>query len=327
VIDAAGPWGTGPFILAFGVSQLAKRSPEVVLEPNPNYWNPDRKPTVRIVFDNIISKADAIRSVESGDGKVDIVTQLTPAEARAFEGGSHAKIVVNDTKTVLVGVFNQNKPNSPWKDIALRRAMNMAIDRNAVLADAGGGHGKVIPALIQPGRFGYNTTLTPYPHDAAKAKSAITTAKIPGNEVVIAADESLKPLVDDIAKNLAAVGLTVKPNYEAEPGKEWDIKLTFGFDWTPAYPVGVVHREFLGKDGAFRSMPEDPQFDALYAKLLKITDEKEQEKQVQAIEAYVHDQANLLFLYSPAVLFAVSNRVHFVPYDTFMLELAETRVN
>jgi peptide/nickel transport system substrate-binding protein len=41
----------------------------------------------------------------------------------------------------------------------------------------------------------------------------------------------------------------------------------------------------------------------------------------------VHDQADVLFLYSPAVVFAVSNRVHFTPYDTFMLELAETGVN
>jgi len=327
VIDAAGPWGTGPFILASGVSQLDKRSPEVVLDPNPTYWNPDRKPASRMVFDNIISKADAIRSVESGDGKVDIVTQLLPAEARAFSGGNHAKLVVSHAKTVLVGVFNQNKPNSPWKDIALRRAMNMAVDRNAVLANAGGGYGMVIPALIQPGRFGSNPSLSPYPYDAAKAKAAISAAKIPDNQVVIAADESLKPVVDDIAKNLAAVGLTVKPDYGTDPGKDWDIKLAFGFDWTPTFPVGVLHREFLGKDGAFRAMPENTQFDAMYAKLLKTTDETEQEKQVQAIEAYTHDQADLLFLYSPAVLYAVSNRVHFVPYDTFMLELAETGVN
>jgi peptide/nickel transport system substrate-binding protein len=88
-----------------------------------------------------------------------------------------------------------------------------------------------------------------------------------------------------------------------------------------------VHRELFGKDGAFRTMPEDAKFDAMYDKLLKTTDEKEQEKQVMAIEAYVHDQANVLFLYSPAAVFAVSNRVHFVPYDTFMLELAETGVN
>ncbi len=309
------------------MSQLDKRSPEVILEPNPNYWNPARTPTSRIVFDNIISKADAIRSVASGDGKVDVVTQLTPVEAHAFKGGNHAKLVVNNAKTALVGVFNQNKANSPWKDIALRRKMNMAIDRNALLADAGGGYGQVTPAFIQPGRFGYNAAVKPYPYEAAKARSTIEAAKIPGNVVVIAADESLKPVVDGIAKNLAAAGLTVKPAYDAVPGKDWDLKLTFVFNWTSAFPVSVMHRESFGKDGSFRTMPEDAQFDAMYAKLLKTTDEKEQEKQVMAIEAHVYDQAGVLFLYSPAAVFAVSNRVHFLPYDTFMLELAETGVN
>ncbi len=305
---------------------LDKRSPEVVLEPNPTYWNPDRKPTSRIVFDNIISKADAIRSVESGDNKVDVVTQLTPAEAHAFKA-DHAKVMVNDAKTVLVGVFNQNKPDSPWKDVALCQAMNTAIDRDALLAGPGGGCGRVIPALIQPGRFGYNAEVKPYAYDAAKAKAVIGAARILGNVVTVAADERMKPIVEGIAKNLAAVGLTVKPDYEAATAKEDDIKLTFAFDWTSAFPVSVVHREFFGKDGAFRAMPVDAKFDAMYDQLLRTTDEKQQEKQVMAIESYVHDQANVLFLYSPATLFAVSDRVHFKPYDTFMLELAEAGVN
>jgi len=309
------------------VSQLDKRSPEVVLEPNPDYWNPARKPTSRIVFDNIISKRDAIHSVESGDGKVDIVTQLSPVEAHAFKGGDHAKLMVHGSKTDIVGIFNENKANSPWTNIALRRAMNMAIDRTALLADAGGGYGQVIPAFIQPGRFGANPELKPYAYDQGKAKAVIEGAKISGGTIVIAADEGMKPIVEGIAKNLAMVGLKVTPDYGAKPEDGWDIKLTFAFDWTSAYPVGVMHREFFGKDGAFRTMPEDPKFDAMYTELTKTTDEKAQEKIVREIEAYVHDQANVLFLYSPATLFAVSNRVHFTPYDTFMLELAETGVN
>jgi len=309
------------------VSVLDKRSPEVVLEPNPNYWNPARKPTSRIVFDNIISKKDALHSVEMGDGKVDIVTQLSPAEAHAFKGGEHAKLMVEASKTAIVGIFNENKAGSPWKDVALRRAMNMAIDKTALLAGAGGGYGQVIPAFIQPGRFGANPELKPYAYDAGKAKTVIEGAKIPGGAIVIAAGADMTPIVEGIAKNLAAVGLKVTQDSGEKPADGWDIKLTFAFDWTSAYPVGVMHREFFGKDGGYRTMPEDTKFDKMYTQLTKTTDEKAQEKIVREIEAYVHDQANVLFLYSPATVFAVSNRVHFTPYDTFMLELAETGVN
>ena len=72
MIDAPGPWGTGPFILTEGYSRITERTDEVVLEPNPTYWNPDRKPTVRVVYDNKIDKKEAIESVANGDGRVDV---------------------------------------------------------------------------------------------------------------------------------------------------------------------------------------------------------------------------------------------------------------
>ncbi len=59
MIDAPGPWGTGPFVLTEGVSLIDSRSDRVVMEPNETYWNPDRKPTVRIIYDNVIGKAEA----------------------------------------------------------------------------------------------------------------------------------------------------------------------------------------------------------------------------------------------------------------------------
>ena len=38
--------------------------------------------------DNAITKEEAIRSVASGDGRVDVVSDLTVAEAAAFSGGA-----------------------------------------------------------------------------------------------------------------------------------------------------------------------------------------------------------------------------------------------
>ena len=40
------------------------------MEPNTAYWNKDRVPKARILFDNIIGRADAIASVAAGDGKI-----------------------------------------------------------------------------------------------------------------------------------------------------------------------------------------------------------------------------------------------------------------
>lgn len=87
-----------------------------------------------------------------------------------------------------------------------------------------------------------------------------------------------------------------------------------------------MFREFFGKDGGFRAMKEDPTFNQMYAKVIATTDKAQQEKLVQDIDKYVHDQANVLFLYAPAKLYAVSKRIHFVPYKTTMLELAETSI-
>ena len=294
------------------------------MEPNPNYWNKDRIPTVRIVFDNIISKADAIKAIASGDGKVDVVTMLTPTEAKAFKSDK-AKIVSAKAKTVLVGVFNQNKANAPWKDIKVRQAMNMAIDRQTLIDEGEGGYGLVIPAMIQPGRFGADASLKPYAYDAAQAKDALASAKIPNDTVKIAAGEDQAPIVEALTKQLAKVGLkTERVDAKAD---DFDVKLVWHFDWSPQFPVGVVHREFFGRDGGFRAMPEDPKFDAMFTKLLATPKLEDQEPLVKEIEKYEYDQANVLFLYSPNTLFAVSNRVSFQPYDTFMLELAETRIN
>ena len=323
MIDAAGPWGTGPFILASGVSQLDKRSPELVLEPNTKYWNKDRIPKSRIVFDNIMSKSDALKAVAEGDGKVDVVTMVSPAEAKAFKSDK-AKIVADKAKTVLVGVFNQNKPDSPWKDVKVRHAMNRAIDRKALIEKAEGGYAVEMPAMIQPGRFGFNEQLKPYAYDASKAKEVLAGAKIPDGTVAIGAGADQKAIFDEMTEQLAKVGLKTKM---VDPkGKDFDVNLVWHFDWSPQFPVGVVHREFFGKDGAFRAMPEDPKFDEMFAKLLATPKQSDQEAIVKDVEKYVYDQANVVFLYAPNTLFAVSDRVSFQPYDTFMLELAETKV-
>ena len=94
--------GDWPIRIKRRISVLDKRSPTVIMEPNNDYWNPTRIPRVGWI-DNIISKAEAIDEVIKG-GKIDIVTELTPAEAKG-KVEAMTVFVESRAKTVLVGVL------------------------------------------------------------------------------------------------------------------------------------------------------------------------------------------------------------------------------
>ncbi|TXN17194.1 ABC transporter substrate-binding protein [Methylobacterium sp. WL122] len=326
-MDAPGPWGTGPFVLTEGVSLIDSRSDRVVMEPNPTYWNPARRPTVRIVYDNVIGKDEGIKSVAAGDGQVDVVFDLTPDEAKAFPASEHGKVQTKKAKAILTGVFNENRPDSPWRNPEARRALNLAIDRQFVLDEGAHGYGTVIPAFIQPGRYGADPDMKPILHDPVAARAALDAAGLSGREVVFVASPAWKGVVDALGACLARVGLSARfVSAKDEPPADFDVKIEWYFDWTPQYPVACVHREFFGRDATLRQGPEDPRFDALYEKLLHTAKEPQQEGVVREVERYIQDEAKALFLFSPFTLFAVSNRVDFVAYDTCMSELAETRI-
>lgn len=309
-------------MLKDGVSTLDKRAPVVTLAPNPNYWNKARMPKATFQFDNVISKAEALDEVMKG-GKVDIVTELSVAEAKQVAKSKHAHVVESKAKTVLVGVFNQKTTASKWNDVNLRKAVNIAVDRAQVVKNGMGGYGTVIPSMIMPGQFGSNPDLKPYAYNAGAAKKVFSKAGV--SSVTIVAGEGYKGVVDAIAKSMAAAGVTVSSVAEAK-GNDWDIMLVEHFDWSPEYPVGVVYREYFGEDGGFRKGPVDPNLADLFAKVYKATNKAKQEELVRGIDKYVHDNAQVLLLPSPSKLYAVSNKVNFVPYKTTVLELAETTI-
>ena len=259
-----------------------------------------------------------------GDKKLDIVTMLTPAEAKAFDGKGNAHIQSKNAKTVLAAVFNQTAADSPWKNIKLRQAINMAIDRAALLKEAGGGYGVLMPAFIQPGRFGADESLKQYPYTPDEAAAEIKKDGMAGKTITIGATDDYAPLVKQMGDELQKVGITLKQ--VGAKDKTADMTLVWHFDWSPEYPVGVVYREFFGKDGGFLEGSDTTKFDEMAEKVLATSDLKDQEKVVQQIEAYEHEQANVLYLYSPATLFAVSNRTIFTPYDSFMFEGAEIKL-
>src|SRR5690348_4762042 len=128
MLDGAGPWGTGPYRLVEGFSLPDKRADRIVLEANLDYWDKTRMPRLqRIIFDNTLEQHDAVELVKTSEGRVDLVTGLSPLETLRVAQSPFAKVVkARGALLSVLGMFNMRKAGSPWTDVRLRQAANMA---------------------------------------------------------------------------------------------------------------------------------------------------------------------------------------------------------
>jgi hypothetical protein len=171
VIDAPGPWGTGPFTLAEGHSvidaeqavihgepfactwlQREERTPRLRLVANTNYWDTSRGPHLReVVFRNDLPPERALELVCTTEGEVDIVTEVPPADAVRVEASEHAKLVSIDAVRTVVGVLNRDADGLPLHDVRARQALNLAVDRAKLVREgpvrASGPAGRTYPLV------------------------------------------------------------------------------------------------------------------------------------------------------------------------------------
>jgi peptide/nickel transport system substrate-binding protein len=127
---ASEPSGTGPFKQA----RLVPRE-RVELVKNEAYWNPGRIPKVdRMVL--ICAPEDSARTAALLSNTVDLIETPPPdAVPRLKQGGM--KIETNVTPHVW-NYHPSMVEGSPWTDIRLRKAANLAIDRDAIVKLLGG---------------------------------------------------------------------------------------------------------------------------------------------------------------------------------------------
>jgi peptide/nickel transport system substrate-binding protein len=326
-----------------GFSAPEKRSDRVVLEANLEYWDTARFPRLkRIIFDNTLGQKEAVELVKTGEGRVDLVTELSPLDTLRVAQSPFAAVVKNRGVLMPVfGQFNMRKTGSPWRDVRLRRGVNLAINREDLIRYATKGNGVIIPALLPAQGFGYDTALAPYPFDPGKARDLLQEAGYPdGLALTLIAPEDLEIQSTVVSKMLEQIGLRVTLELldavaytqktdlrrldrpaERQP---WDIALVSRGDRLN-FPVFQLYH-FYALDGAWDWLLEEPALRQLNAQVLGTVDQEHQQALIRQMERHTAEYAYFLFLYNPIQLYAVNKGVQFVPYVSGMLNLTETSV-
>jgi peptide/nickel transport system substrate-binding protein len=322
-----------------GVSTPNQRSDRVILEANLDYWDTSRLPRLqRIVFDNTLEQKDAVELVKSGEGRVDVVTGLSPLETLRIAQSPFAKVVkARGSLGTVFGLFNMRKTGSPWHDVRLRQAVNLAINREDLIRYAAKGNGVIIPALVAAQGFGHDPTLAPYPFDPDQTRHLLRAAGYPnGLSLLLIATKDLEVQATVVSKMLEHGGFQVElqlldpiaynhtlvSDPERPPKHHaWDIALTVSQDFDN-FPAFNFYLRFAL--GPYHWVMEQPELQQLYEQVLHTVDRERQQALIRQMEWHTRDQAYFLFLYNPIALYAVNKAVEFVPYVSTILKLAET---
>jgi ABC-type transport system substrate-binding protein len=362
VTDAPGPWGSGPFTLVEGYSSLEneiaiispdpfacvwlptreERTDRVVLEANTDHWNMERGPRLeRVVFRNDISPNEALDLVCTTDGEIDIVTEVEAGDAQRVIDSEHARLVPVDAMRILVGVINRDAGDVPLDEARVRRALNMAVDRERLIREGFAGYAYSLAGLIPHYASGYSSDLQPYAHDPESARLTFAEAGWPeGRPLRLACAETLEGvarlLTTDYEEALGIdVEVTVIPDDSLLAAQRalvekvlplpFDVLIHAWFDLTSDAPPAVLHREYYHSGGAFRTGPPIPEFENLMGRFIAQTDPAELEQIAAEIDRLVYDESLSVFLCAPQALYAVNRHVNFVGYAA-TFELAETEV-
>jgi len=151
-----------------GPFRLAAWSPaqELVLEPNPRYFEPGLPRLGRVVIRVIPDQANQLAQLEAGS--VDFVQGVPPSEAGRLRSNSHLQLLTFWNRQYDYIAWNTKNPL--FADPEVRRALTLAIDRQAMIDAIWHGYARPSCSPILSSVWAHNAQLAPWPYDPQEAR-------------------------------------------------------------------------------------------------------------------------------------------------------------
>jgi dipeptide transport system substrate-binding protein len=160
------PVGTGPFIFVDYQKDAVIR-----YKANPDYFRGKQK------IDNLvfaITPDATARMAKLQAGECQVAPYPSPADIAKLKADPNLQVLQQEG--LNVGYVSMNVTKKPFDDVRVRQAMNMAIDKDAIIKAVFQGAGKPAVNPIPPTIWSYDKDIKPYPYDPAKAKALLAEA-------------------------------------------------------------------------------------------------------------------------------------------------------
>ncbi|MDO4720038.1 MAG: peptide ABC transporter substrate-binding protein [Peptostreptococcaceae bacterium] len=272
----------------FKITQM-NMGESVVLEKNPNYYNADTVSLEKITFRYIKDQATALNAFQSGE--IDGFREIPSADLAKLKAESDDLYTIAQYATTYY-LINTAKP--PYDDTRVRKAINLAIDRRALIDNVLQGSGEPAYALVSPGysaegtkyeegRGDYGITASANPEEAKKlmAEAGYPDGKgFPTIQLSYYTHPQVKQVVEAMAQMLKTnLGVEVEISTEewkvyydnVQAGKYEIAAMGWGADYL--HPMTFLPL-FVGDDPLNNSAYANPAYDEAVAAAKIETDAK-----------------------------------------------------
>lgn len=156
--------GSGPFLPA-----VHRPGQEIVLERNPNYYRDGLPYLDRVVVRVVPDVTNLVTQLRAGE--IDYVDNVPQRDAMRLD--REASIEVVPFQFANYEFIGWNGAKAPFNDAEVRRALTMAIDRQALIDELMGGHGQVGSGPAPSIWWGAANGLSPLPYDPEAAREIL----------------------------------------------------------------------------------------------------------------------------------------------------------
>lgn len=203
------PIGTGPFVF-----RGYQKGTRIRFDGNKDYWRKDEVLLDKLIFSITTDASRRFQKLKHGECHIMAVPR--PADLMSMETNPNIKLLKQ--AGFNLGWLSYNVEKSPLNQLEVRQALDMAINKPAILAAVYQGAGQLATNPMAPAQWSFNKKLKDAPFDPVKAKALLKKAGIQeGTEITLWAMPVQRPynpnpqlMAQMIQADWAKVGINAK---------------------------------------------------------------------------------------------------------------------
>lgn len=282
----------------------------VLEERNEDYWGP--RPAVQQLLWTWSSEP-VLLNMSVLAGAVNISNPLPPIFAEALERNRRVRLIEGKDSAVFWVALNMRTKS--LADLRVRRALNYATDREALVRTQLRGFGAPANSPLSPAEFGYDASTRGYAYNPARARMLLTQAGYgSGLTLKMAVQEGDASVAEALQGMWASVGVHLEidqmehgvysqaifgtPQQKKAQGIDCVLASWAANNGDPDYQLGPLYRtRAWSPAGANLGFYSNPRLDVLLASAAAELDEQKRKALYRQAQQIISDDAPQVLLY------------------------------